>query len=644
MSQSVGAPLIPGVDTSINPCHDFYGYVNNSWQKHIHLPPYQGSLGVSEEIESEVQNLLLKTIKRQINTNPGDAISKLATSFLNTASQKNSVVDLQRILNTFDCMGGPEDIAKSIGALNRIQAHAPLSLVIANDSYKNSECCIYLYEPTIGLPEKHYYMPGSRNHIILKYSKLLKTVGKLMNIEALESAISIESAIIPYLSEGDSLANLEYSYNSYSYTKLVKDFDKIPWSHMFESWGAEPKVYTKATFILTNLKYMAALNTMFKKTGLETWKIWMRAMTILSFIEYLPPPYDDLHFELYGKSLRGNSEKIPQKYLMLRALQTFTPQDLGRIFVKMGVENGTKARATRMVKQLKAATIERLRALEWMDKSTKSRAIHKVESMLFQVAFPDDWSSETETVDILQDRALLNILTLSTKDTDNMIADLHANNCKKSEETWSDGAFEVNAYYYPEGNMMVVPAGILRPPFFDLSRSNAWNLGGIGAAIGHEITHGFDEDGRFYDATGNYKNWWTDNDSRTFTKLTRALIDLFDGQDYMGGKVNGKLTLSENLADLGGIAIALQALSESLPKDNAGRKKAYKEFFTSYAVSWRNKDRAKKAKQSLLLDRHAPAPLRVNLIVKQFEEFYIAFDIKPEDSGYIPPELRIKLW
>ena len=236
MSQSVGAPLIPGVDTSINPCHDFYGYVNNSWQKHIHLPPYQGSLGVSEEIESEVQNLLLKTIKRQIDANPGDAISKLATSFLNTASQKNSVVDLQRILNTFDCMGGPEDVAKSIGALNRIQAHAPLSLVIANDSYKNSECCIYLYEPTIGLPEKHYYMPGSRNHIILKYSKLLKTVGKLMNIEALESAISIESAIIPYLSEGDSLANLEYSYNSYSYTKLVKDFDKIPWSHMFESW------------------------------------------------------------------------------------------------------------------------------------------------------------------------------------------------------------------------------------------------------------------------------------------------------------------------------------------------------------------------------------------------------------------------
>jgi predicted metalloendopeptidase len=638
------APLVPSVDASINPSQDFYSYVNNRWQKHIHLPPYQGSLGVSEEIETEVRNSLLKTITGQIKTNPADAISKLATSFLHTASQKNSIVDLQRILNTFDCIGGPDDIARSIGSLNRIQAHAPLSLVIANDSYKNSQCCIYLYEPTIGLPEKHYYLPGSRNHIILKYSKLLKTVGKLMNIEMLESAISVESAIIPYLSEGEDLSNLEYSYNRYSYNKLVKDYKDIPWSHLFESWGAKEHVYKKAVFIVTNMKYISALNRMFKTMGLETWKIWMRAMTILSFIEFLPPPYDDLHFELYGKALRGNSEKLPQKYLMLRVLQTFTPQDLGRMFVKMEVKNGTKARATLMVKQLKLATINRLRALEWMDKSTKTRAIHKVESMLFQVAFPNKWESETKDLEILHDRPLLNILSLSTQDTFNMIKDLHKNQCKKSEDTWSDGSFEVNAYYYPEGNMMVVPAGILRPPFFDLSRSNAWNLGGIGAAIGHEITHGFDEDGRFYDSNGNYKNWWTANDSITFTKLTKSLIDLFDGKDYMGGKVNGKLTLSENLADLGGIAIALQALSELLPKDPIKIKEAYKEFFTSYAVSWRNKDRAKKAKQSLLLDRHAPAPLRVNLIVKQFEEFYTAFDIKPEDPGYIPPEERIKLW
>jgi len=192
--------------------------------------------------------------------------------------------------------------------------------------------------------------------------------------------------------------------------------------------------------------------------------------------------------------------------------------------------------------------------------------------------------------------------------------------------------------------MMVVPAGILRPPFFDLKRSNAWNLGGIGAAIGHEITHGFDADGRLYDEKGDYRNWWTETDSKTFTQLTKAIINLFDGAEYMGGKVDGELTLSENIADLGGLAIALQALKHDLPADKAKQKAAYRDFFTSYAVSWRNKDRPKKAKQALILDLHSPAPLRVNLIVQQFEEFYIAFDIKSTDEGYIPPEKRIMLW
>ncbi len=638
------APSVPGVDSSIRPSHDFYSYVNNRWQSHIHLPPYQGSLGVSEEIEIDVRNSLLDVIKRQMETDPSNPISMLANSFLHTHSQKSSIIDLQRILNTFDCMTDPEDIAKSIGSLNKIQSRAPLSLVIANDSYKNSACCVYLYEPILGLPEKQYYQPGSRNHIILKYSKLLKTVGKLMNIESLESAIPIEAAIIQYLSEGDNLANLEYSYNPYTYHTLKRDFKNIPWAAMFDSWGAKPSVYEKAQYIVTNMKYMSALNRMFTTFTLETWRIWMRAMTIISFMEYLPPPYDDLYFDLYGKSLKGNSEKLPQKYLTLKVLQTYTPQDLGRIFVKMDVKNGTKAKATRLVKQLKAATVKRLEALDWMEKSTKRRAIEKVKSMLFQVAFPDKWESETESIVIQPERPLLNILNLTAKDSANMIQDLEKHHCRKTEDSWSDGSFEVNAYYYPEGNMMVVPAGILRPPFFDLSKSNAWNLGGIGAAIGHEITHGFDEDGRFYDSNGNYANWWTDGDSKTFTKLTKALIALFDGQGYMGGKVDGKLTLSENLADLGGLAIALQALNDTLPADGIARKKAYKEFFISYAVSWRNKDRAKKAKQSLLLDRHAPAPLRVNLIVKQFEEFYHAFDITPEDPDYIPKELRVKLW
>lgn len=637
-------PSVPPLDTKIDPATDFYSYVNNSWQKHIHLPSFAGGYGVSEEIEEDVRDTLLNLIQRMRVTHPTAKLSMLATSFLHTTSQKNSIIDLQRVLNTFECMSNVKDVCHSIGSMNKIQSQAPLSLVVSSDSYNSNNCVVYLYEPSLGLPEKGYYKTESRNHILLKYSKLLAAVGDLMNIESLDTAVSIEASLIPYLSSGDDLMNMEYSYNPHSFSELQHKYKNIDWEAMMAGWGVESETYKKSQFIVTNVVYMDALNRMMASFSLETWRTLMRAQVVNSFVEYLPPPFDDIHFELYGKALKGIAEKIPQKYLTLKVLQTFVPNDLGRLFVKHAVEDGTKAYALKLVNRLKKATIDRLEALEWMATPTKRAAVKKVETMKFQVAFPSLWDSELEEAFIEDDRPLLNLLTLSSNDTAKMIKDLKYNRCNKDIDRWDEGVFEVNAYYYSEGNMMVVPAGILRSPFFDLKRSDAWNLGGIGAAIGHEITHGFDADGRLYDDKGNYNDWWSEKDSKTFEKLSESIVKLFDGQPYMGGKVDGKLTLSENIADLGGLAIALQALESVLPSDASARKKAYRDFFTSYAVSWRNKDRLKKAKQSLLLDSHAPAPLRVNLIVRQFEAFYKAFDIPESHPHYIRPELRIKLW
>jgi putative endopeptidase len=641
---SGGSPAVPPVDPTIHPAADFYKYVNNNWQSHIHLPSYVGSFGVSEEIEEDVSKRLLTILQSNRKDAPADPISMLATSFLNTAVQKNSIVDLQRVLNTFDCISDTSDVCHSIGALNKLQSRAPFTIVVAPDSSNSKDCVVYLYEPVLGLPEKQYYKPGSRNHIILKYGKLLASVGKIMNIEALEIAISIEAAIIPFLTEGNDLSDISYTYNPCGYDELCRKYKHINWEKVFGGWSAPEHVYKKATYIVTNTRYFTELDRMMRTFTLDSWRTWMRAMTVLNFMEYLPPPFDDLHFGLYGKALKGISEKIPQKYLTLNVLKKFTPQDLGHIFVQNAVVEGTKSYAVGLINELKQATIERLRVLTWMDESTKRVALKKVQSMKFQVGYPEKWESETSKVDISDERSLLNLLNLSAADTSLMIADLEHNRCEKRPEKWEDGVFEVNAYYYPEGNMMVVPAGILRTPFFDLKRSRAWNLGGIGAAIGHEITHGFDDEGRMFDEHGNYRNWWTASDARTYTEKTKALITLFHGQHYMGGKVDGELTLSENLADLGGLAIALQALESKLPADEETRKVEYRDFFTSFAVSWRQKDRPKKARQALLLDPHAPPPLRVNLIVRQFEAFYSAFDIPPTDPHYIPSELRVQLW
>ena len=641
-----GGVRLPRADSSVRPSENFYKYINNTWQRHVHMPSYEGDFGVSEEIESEIQTELLTLVKRLQLKTPTHPVAVLATSFLHTSSQINSIIDIQHILSKFQCITDTETLASTIGFLNKIQCRAPLSFTISSDPYNSSKCSIYLYEPHLGLPEKHHYRAegdshSSRSPVLAKYKSLLTELGNLLHIDALESAVAIEQAILPFLARNGELGDIDYYYNPHTLEELQTKYKDIPWTTMLKAWGLQEHLYSNTTFIVTNMKYVRHLNALFQEYDMM--RTWMSSMVVLQYLEYLPPPYDDLHFDLFGKALKGIAEKLPQKYLTLKVLKTFTPQALGELYVRNEVPTNTKPYVTQLVHKLVTATLERLKEITWMTPETKRAALRKVRAMKLQVGYPDVWESEMTDVSLKADRPLSNILALSSADTTSMLADLKRG-CRKRVEKWDDGVFEVNAYYYMEGNMMVVPVGILRTPFLDLKRSKAWNYGGIGSAIGHEITHGFDEDGRFYDEHGNYNNWWSAHDTHMFEKLAQALVDFYDGAEYMGGKVDGELTLSENLADLGGLAISLHALQSELPTDAAARKKAYVDFFTSYAVSWRNKDRAKKAKEALSLDVHAPAHLRVNFIVHQFAEFYEAFDIGPEEAGFIPLEKRIRLW
>jgi putative endopeptidase len=639
-----GNPPIPDVINSIHPSADFYRHVNGGWLRHAKIPFFAGSFGVSEEIEERVRGALLAGLAKLQDKSPDHPLSCLARSVINPHVQSNNVRDLRKMLGVFSCMRTTEDVATEIGRLNRIQSRAPLTLSVNADMHKSGICRVHIYEPILGLPAKHYY-DSPTGHIVSAYTKMLKTVGDLLDVDGLERVKDIEYSIIPYLSDGDTPQET-IMYDPYTFSKLEDKFRHIPWKHLFAAWGLDTTSIKSMIFIITSTNYIRALNNMFRTFDIETWKLWLRACLTLSYVEYLPPPFDDLHYSLYGRKLRGNTQKMPQKLLMLRVAQTFATQELSRIFVHENVKEDVKDIATGMVQRLKAAAINRIRQLKWMARSTKTTAIKKVEAMRFQVAFPNRWYSEFTGVQIDPARLVYNIAALCVRDTIKII-DTIGPGCGDLDGTWDDGAFDVNAYYYPDKNMLSVPAGILRPPFFDTERNTAWNYGGIGSAIGHEITHGFDADGKNYDLYGSFREWWTDKDNHEYDKMTRSLIELYDGELYAGGKVNGKFTLSENIADIGGVAIALDALSAEIgleKADAATRKKAYKDFFTSYAVSWRNKDRPRKARQALYLDVHAPAPLRVNLVVRQFSEFYEAFDIDADSPGWIAPEKRLLLW
>jgi putative endopeptidase len=636
----------------IRPAEDFYMYVNGRWQKKATIPSYAGSFGISEEIEELVRADLIKTIEHQDSKHP---ISLLAKSVLNPRVQSANVRDLRQLLQGFQCMRDVEDVGRVIGQLNRIQSRAPITLTVAADAYRSDICRVHVYETTVGLPTRHDYLEEDvgikgkvhgPNKTILEYASFLRKVGGLLEVEGVDQVIPIEKSILPFLSAGDSLRNPEESYSAFTFEGLHRRWKDIPWKTILLTWGMPTDLVRDSTFIITNERYIGHLNRMFQVFNVSDWRIWLQSCAILTFVEFLPPPFDDMHYRLFGRMLRGNVEKLPQTRLMLHVLKTYAPQALSKAFVAEHVSEKIKYEAMTMVRRLKSATAARIRALAWMQPTTKQIAVKKVAAMRFQVAYPAEWYNEFAGINVDPERMLYNIWNLSTKDSNKMINSL-GRGCGESDGTWDDGAFEVNAYYYPDKNLLTIPGGMLRTPFFDLSRSVAWNYGGIGAAIAHEITHGFDSEGKNYDLHGNYREWWLATDNRKYEEMSERLVDIYGRLSYFGQHVDGRLTLSENIADLGGVSIALYALKDYMKEKRASQSdqlKAYKDFFTSYAVSWRNKDRPRKAKQSLLLDVHAPAPHRVNVIVRQFAEFYEAFGIKEGDEGWIDVGDRVQLW
>ena len=410
---------------------------------------------------------------------------------------------------------------------------------------------------------------------------------------------------------------------------------------MLEGWGCSKSVLRSTTFIITNERYIKAFDRICRTFDLEALQLWLQAYAVLTLLPYLPDPYDTLQFTFYGKTLQGKTEPTPRTEFAMGVLQKMMPQFLGKVLYKHTPHVADiKKDVVAMVHRLKRAAIHRVEAVEWLSPATREKAVTKLHRMHMNIGYPRAWRLPRLTLH--PSHLIENIIKLGEQTTKESIAELgHA--CAKEDGIWDDGIYIVNAFYYQDQNKMVIPLGMLQPPFFDRTKSIGWNYGGIGSAIAHEITHGFDDDGRMYDETGSWKNWWSHQDELHYHEQTKKLVALFDKRPYKGGHVNGELTLDENLADLGGMAIALQALQEEMGTSSS-RKSLLKDFFTAYAVSWRLKDRSKKAQQALQIDRHAPPEFRVNLIVSQFPEFYEAFDVGESSPMWVAPEDRIKLW
>jgi putative endopeptidase len=641
-------PDIPPVQKRKNPGDDFYTFVNGDWLRHVNMPPFLSSYGVSEEIEEEINSELMTILQDTREKVQGTAdkdiphttylLGTLTESVLNVKTQDLNVKFVKNMLNGLKCIRDTNDLASTLGEFMKYRISTLLGFMVVPSEQQSSILRLAITYGSVSLPDTTYYLDGN-TRVISAYGKLLKRLGEDFDFPNLENAIALETIAANMIQQSGS--EMETLMKG---SQLKAKYRHIPWDVLVQSaLGWTSAKFRDHTILVFSKKWLSALNKWFHVLPLDQWKIWLAASLIMYVLPILPPPYDDLHFELFGRRLRGQSEKTPQKRLALRLAQQWLTGSLGHLFVKQFVSPDIKESASKIAREIRHVAMERMGSVDWMEPATRQKAQRKIASIYLGIAYPSYIERDKRTT-LDPEQLVKNMLDLSYLDFKDEMENI---NTKLNPARWDDPVFAVNAYYYNEGNRLILPAGILRWPFFHPSASDGWNFGGLGAIFGHELTHAFDADGKDYDEHGNRKPWWSRSEAARYRKKTEALIELFNSTEYFGHHLSGALTLSENIADLGGVAISLAALKERLKSRHASAeetKKEIRDFFISFAISWRTKEKKEKAIQSLFMDVHSPPLARVNNVVSQFDDWYEVFDVKPGDELYKEPTSRIRIF
>lgn len=640
---------VPPPNSRLNPGKDFYKYVNLPWLDRLHMPPYISSYGLSEEIEKLISFDLIDLIKKCISkwekgtAKPyEEAVGIMGESVLGSTRHQESIRLCRAILGNFSCIRDEYDIASTIGEMARYKMRG---LIWMGGKYlegRKSGYTLVLDVGSLGLPDLSYYKklaPG-KGRTLLQYISLLNRLGKELDIPMLSSIVALETEMAPILRK-----SLDQDEVRMKGSSLASEFSGIPWEAFFATYDL-PK-WKDTEFIVNSTLWLEYVEKLIRKMPIEMWKLLFASEFLLTYLYYLPPPFDNLHFEFFRKKLRGQTEKTPQKELAIDVLADYMTPFISRLYVEEFLTKKMKEETVEFAREIRAAAEARLLASEWLAPETRKKAKEKVEKMELAICYPDAFANLKPPKGLISNNLLNNLLVMGAWRTEYEIA--RQGEKQENQKDWDDPVFAVNAYYYPEANELVLPAGSVQWPFYSKTAPLGWNYGGLGATLGHEITHAFDEEGKDFSPTGQEEVWWTQADNRAYNKRIRILEKLFSRQRVLGQRVSGALTLSENIADLGGVALALDALKarmkkEGIAENSSQAKEAYRQFFLSYAVSWRVKEKPAKILQSLFLDKHAPPFLRVNMIVSQFDEWYFAFNVDERDSMFLPADQRVRIF
>ncbi|ORX91762.1 metallopeptidase PepO, peptidase [Basidiobolus meristosporus CBS 931.73] len=642
---------------------DFYFHVNYDWIKNTTLPPDQTQSNAFTIVQERNKEYLLTLLEKAGNSTTPSLLGDFYASGMNTTLIEQSGLDpIKALLNQVAIVRTPDDTAKAIGKLHSlfISVHggSPLFSISAQPDSKNSTWTLArIVQSGLSLPNREYYSDAALAEIRQKYQEHVEKIFTLAQVKdgaaKAKVVLDFETALANNSLSSVEMRDVYRTYNKLTFEQLRALTPAFPWLTYCQSLGwPQGHCFGDGDVIVDNPNFLRHVNTLFSNFHADDWRTYLQWQVLGYSASYLGQQYEAQDFDFYGRTLRGQSEPSPRWKFILGVIGDHIPDTLSQPFVQEKFKPEAKAQAQELVTLIQDALATRLQTIEWMGPETRARALEKLKGLDVKIGYPDKWDNYTD-VKISRGQPLLsNVLQVSGL---NFKKGLQAYNSPSDKSMWLLSAFQVNAYYYGVQNSINFPAGILQPPFFyppdenNPSGNVAANFGSIGSIIGHEITHGYDDQGRNYNAQGNLEDWWTPADAAEFEKRAKVLIDLYSTYEVYGVKVNGNLTQGENIGDIGGLKLSYLAFQE-WQKKNPGVIGAVdglspeQQFFTAFGQLWKNVIRKELALLSLQIDPHSPTIWRVNGPCSNLQEFYEAFGVKEGDKMYRSEAERVNIW
>ena len=628
-------------DRSVRPQDDLYRHVNGTWLSTFELPADKAVHGVFHEL----RDLSEKQVREIIEGDNGK-IGALYKSFM--AADAIEALGISPIAGYLAQVDGISNLAEFTEVMAKLEA-AGLGGIFgsgvvpdAKDSMTN---IMHMVQGAISLPDEEYYREAEHAEIRSAFAEHVTAMFKLIGIDASgQRILDLETKIASHHWDAVKDRDATLTYNKFSRAELETLMPGFDWVLYLSAGEVDDKAFESV--IVMEPSFFTGLAKLLQSEPLEDWKLWLKWEIVSGTAPYLTEAIVNQNFKFYGTTLSGTPQLRERWKRGVAVTEGALGEEIGKEYVARHFPPAAKAAMDEMIKYLVKAYRISITNLDWMSPTTKAKALEKLGKFTPKVGYPDKWR-DYSALEITSDDLMGNMLRVAKFDRDYELAKIGV---PVDRTEWHMTPQTVNAYYSPRGNEVVFPAGILQSPYFDLSADAAVNYAGIGATIGHELGHGFDDQGSKYDGDGNLNDWWLDSDLAEFEKRTKVLITQFDALhpiDAPEMSVNGALTVGENIGDLGGLAIAYQAYKLSLQGQKApiiDGLTGDQRYFIAHAMGWREKMRPETRRVRITVDPHSPEEFRCNQIISNLDTFYEAFDVKKGDAMWLDSESRVSIW